>query len=449
MPLAEVELVEDVPARRPAPRWVRPVVAAVVVLAVLVVLGTTRVAAARRAEALGALGFARSLTDPVQQRWSAQVGGGPLLQTGPVEDRVVVVPVPGGLTGLAVDTGEVRWFAEVAGDCRAVGGGALTDGWAVTGSPDAWVWCAADGAGRAPDQELPEEGARDTLVGADGTVRAVLVTAGTMLAATVVEDHLVRAWADASGRLLAAQWTAAGEPGWSWRSGEPVFAGGATVSLAGNRLRVEGRTAVLLDLATGTDLPPDTPAADTGSGPSLDLPDGARATQVSARGRPPEVVVTGPAGELYRVTGALAGPPLDDGSVPDLLLVLSSGILTALDVRTGERVWAHDVAVVPIALAGGVVVAQGSGRTVALDAADGTLLWQHRTAAVVGADAVASDAVRVVTLQDSTDGPEAVARDLRSGQVRWRVPLPGAQAVQVLADGSVVVLDPAGLSLWR
>lgn len=160
-------------------------------------------------------------------------------------------------------------------------------------------------------------------------------------------------------------------------------------------------------------------------------------------------------GELrFRLSDSPTLPLVDDGAVPDVLVVQGEEGLRGHDVATGEVLWSSEV---PdgfglLAIDGTLVVANG-GRTVAIDLRDGTTLWEADSGSF-GYPATPTDGELLLRLEQVTDplrtggvdDSALVARSIRDGREVWRVPL-GVPAHDVMTtrDGHVVVSTDEGV----
>lgn len=440
--LAEVELVEDELGRRTVPGWLAIVLVGVLVLAAGAAVLVHRADQARQAARLAALGFARTLADPMREAWA--VDDALLLAA----DRSTVYLRDTQLRAVALDTGVQRWATDVGGDCAPVIDGATTfvgSAVDVTGKT-LLVWCDRDGAGGGDEQ----------VVDSSGTTVARFHVPGNQVVSTVVDSDLVRVWQEPDGRLGAARWSLAdGSQRWATTTADVVFGDSGVVSrLESNStfVRITALRVVVLDLRTGEEVDPGAAGTSTGDVPppassgTIDLAGGLTARQVGGVGRLPQVEVLAPDGtRLYQVSGSLGRPARDDGSMPDVLVVQSGGVLSGLDAATGDRRWSYNVGVQPEVLADGVLVARGSSIVVALDMRDGSVLWKHDDAAAVLFWTMTSDGTLLAMVEAGADGPEIVARGLRDDRVHWQVPLPDGTAwVGLLPDGALVVGSEPG-----
>jgi outer membrane protein assembly factor BamB len=155
-----------------------------------------------------------------------------------------------------------------------------------------------------------------------------------------------------------------------------------------------------------------------------------------------------------RVLGTMISLTVDDGSVPGLDLISDArtgvGIVSAVDPRTGETVWEHEVEEWldgSMILLDGVLYGGDATAVWALDARDGTERWRSERDVVAqpSADGTShwsswwvspmTDGRRLLLVQDSGDGPELAAWSLEAGEPLWTAPLPDGAGDQ--------------LSVWR
>jgi outer membrane protein assembly factor BamB len=450
--LTEVELDEGQPApRRRTPRAVSRGLAVVLVLVVLGVVVATRVQDGRHAVQLASLGFARSLAAPMSPAWHVD-DAYPLADDG----TNVILDGTGGLTAVDLASGASVWTADRHG-CMPVVGGELSVG-LIADASDAslLLWCNSGGTADAQGGGASATGAQDTVLDAHGTVVASWRTEGEPIVATVQGGDLIRAWAEPDGHLGAARWKLDGTQLWRYRSDTRIFrSGGNTAQIDGEYARIVGTEVVILDLVTGQRVDSVAQQYSVRTGPSrtLALPGGEVAKQIDGPGLFPQVEVDGPDGAArYSLSGAIARPVRDDGSLPDVLVVQSAGVLAGYRASTGDKLWTYTIGVSPQVLADGVLVAQGSSQVVALSVADGTVVWTHeQPPGGVWWTAITADRQRVASVEVDGSGPPAlVARSLHDGTVRWRVGLPAdMQWAATLSDGSIVVGEPSTVTVWR
>lgn len=131
--------------------------------------------------------------------------------------------------------------------------------------------------------------------------------------------------------------------------------------------------------------------------------------------------------------GPVVGTPAVVGHL--VIAMSTSGIVTALDARTGDTRWSTDLGAsddTSVAAADGVaILGLATGVVVGLDVADGSVLWRSDTGdpARVGTPTIADGRVFIVTLdsQDPTSSHHVAALDLATGRLLWRAASPGGQ----------------------
>jgi len=218
-----------------------------------------------------------------------------------------------------------------------------------------------------------------------------------------------------------------------------------------------------LDLVSGTERWSATTGAETHGSPSLadgllivGSNDGAHAFSTDDG----HVVWASPA------TGNVRGCPAIVGHTA--VFVSSGGVATALDARTGAKLWSRSLGVADnssVAAAGGLaVLGLQDGSVVALDLTDGSMRWRADTGtgARIGTVAIDGGRVFVPTLDGGGAGSRTITTlDLATGGRLWRLASPGDKSTYAPAigdgraivegeDGSVTALDPAtGAVLWQ
>jgi outer membrane protein assembly factor BamB len=112
----------------------------------------------------------------------------------------------------------------------------------------------------------------------------------------------------------------------------------------------------------------------------------------------------------------------------------------ALDVRTGEERWRADVASWDLVVLAGKVVLRGPGGLTAIHARTGAIVWEHEEPAPREGGDLLTDGRVVVTIARGDDSATLVARDVETGDERWRVasPLPGG-SLRELPDGRLIL----------
>ncbi|GEN78577.1 outer membrane protein assembly factor BamB family protein [Actinotalea fermentans] len=462
-------------------------VGAGVVLALAVTGGVLTALDERRAEArwdaLAERGMPLvDLSAPLEEVWRLPGGGWPMATTSEVMVLQTWDQVGGVNVWRAVDTatGEVAWERTEPGDgwCSQ-----WNPQWSDLTSEEAMVAFAfAAAGGGVPDAsmlicssgpgfggELPAAGEQSTLTVLDvrsGAELASVDLPGALVTFDPVEEDLVAATVTPEGAIqLTRRPLAGGPPVWSTTTevmavDDDGYYAGAWPSLYDGTvllLAPGGGLVEAIDMDTGE---PTTAEVElpTASGGWQVLPDGTRVDMsygdilqedgVSYVVGDPSVTVTGPDGtERFEAPGGLWSPWYTDGSLPDRILVGSTGdngtggSLSALDVVTGDELWTvpmrWSTALVQV---DGVAVA-GSGYAAGVDLRTGEELWQHR-ATLSGAVSPVTDGSRVVL--PTTDGAvtSLVAREIRSGAETWRVPtLSNIQLLNVVGDGVLVGND--------
>ncbi|WP_199423634.1 outer membrane protein assembly factor BamB family protein [Actinotalea solisilvae] len=130
---------------------------------------------------------------------------------------------------------------------------------------------------------------------------------------------------------------------------------------------------------------------------------------------------TGRAG--VRLEGAPVRPAVDDGSVPQVLLLQDGWTLRALDVVTGPLWERRMPQAVPARLDGLVVLDEGDELT-AVDVASGEVAWSRPLGACWDPGAVVTDGVRLAVPDDDDACARTVALDLHDGTERWTAAVP-------------------------
>ncbi|WP_199422041.1 outer membrane protein assembly factor BamB family protein [Actinotalea solisilvae] len=426
-------LADEAPGHRRGRRRLRALggVAAAAALALVVGANVAEVRAdrARDARLAGQPGVVASLAEPVQERW--RVEGWLAADLG----HHVLLDTPDGLRAVDPVTGAVAWGLDRdarAGSeyCRPSTDGA---GW-------------ADGPGLEADLLVcvpysETAGARDgehellVLDARTGERRHVLAASGGLLGVewtptsvavllTTPEGTLhVVAWDPRTGEQLVDTTTRAqafsattpgsGALGWE-RRGDVVLITGDVGAAA-------------VDLVTGAEVDPLDATAATSDAWESALPDGSTAVWTwDAEGGRGHVV-----GADGTRRFALPAPPLapwvDDGAVPEVLVVADEDGLAALDVRTGDVRWTAELgfASALVAVDGVLVLAHGT-RTLGVDLRSGATLWEVASAGS-GYPAGVTDGELVLLTETGEDGRGStlVARTVAHGEEAWRVAVDG------------------------
>ncbi|MBB2923480.1 PQQ-binding-like beta-propeller repeat protein [Cellulomonas cellasea] len=386
-------------------------------------------------------------------------------------DLVIATGPDDGLLGIDVRDGAVRWRRVGAGDagtCRLtprptdpspVGREQSTTGGAVP------VLLICENRRAATPSE--RGAAVIVLDPATGEVERTVRLDMALLTSVVTEDALAGIARDEAGYVLAAGWSLlTGEKLWSYRSTRPHPDGwlgnqGTSFWADADGLYAVGRDwAVGLDPATGEALAAG-PAGAAGD-QQLDRFTALDGTVVEVVHRDGEVrtEARGPDGGTRWTRDTHAVRSLaDDGTAGGLLLTARDGTgAEAVDLRTGERIWASDEIRLfglagPLVLSGLVIASTGhqdDAGLVALDADTGRVVW--RTAEEDGAPGseLFTDGARVLVLGEVDGALHLVARDVRTGAVAWRTAVPpDSTDVQLLPDRTVLVGGRTGLTAFR
>lgn len=438
--------------RTPPRRWARGrwLLGGAVVAVVAVAAGVRGDAASVEADearvaAHGELpGFARSLREPLEERWrTAGVMGATqdlvLVEEGETRDRRVVA--------LDAVSGEQRW---VLTDPAVAEGGL----WCPEGLPERDLllcWVPGDAVG-GPNTDLVLEGMRPERLVAVATADGVVVGDRDLPPQTVgwaaLEADVVVAYRD--GDFLRFERVDPVTGAVRWSVSPPVPLPGAVVSelalnvsdgfvvLTGPVNAVLGGDGTVL----GTWTTPDgaTARVETSSigfavWTSLD-----EGTWYDAAGAPGALLVGGPFGEAW-------ARPLDDGDHPGLVIVERSGGLQVVDVREEGPLWERAPVDRVLLRVDDHLVVRAADEVLGLDLRTGEERWS--VTLDVGADptAVVSDGVRILLPRYSAAaGRGLTAYDVADGSPLWTGPVPeGTSALGVLPGGGVVTYGFADL----
>lgn len=146
---------------------------------------------------------------------------------------------------------------------------------------------------------------------------------------------------------------------------------------------------------------------------------------------------------------------VDDGSVPDVLLV--SGVdgvhqvVRAVDAGTGETLWQRPPSAQSwpiVLLLDGAVYGSDDHGMWALDLRTGEERWATEEGG--GTGNLMTDGVHLLHVETAEDGEHLVAYDLHDGERLWSEPLPAdAQMAQELGGQLVVVSESGSVSVLR
>ncbi|MBC7289883.1 MAG: PQQ-binding-like beta-propeller repeat protein [Actinotalea sp.] len=476
----EVVLVEDerAPRRAPAPEaavppaGARPELAgrrsrvrAAAVLALVGVLGVAGVLQTRHQAVVAAAlerqpGLLRPLSAAPTERWAlARVS---VAGVGP---RDVLVSTPDGrLHGVDPLVGEVRWSTEAA----PAGGSSWCsvlhrtgDGAVVARAPRelaaaALVVCEQ---GRWVPGSLGSRVRVTTATTVDPATGAVLARRGLgggLLVSDTVDGDLVHAWADLSGRVGVVRWDPwTGEERWTYRSDDRVTerrSNGVAVHHGAGTVTFVGSGTLTVDLATGSRVH----RRGLGDGTAAErLPDGS----VALRGADGTWTLIGADGARVALPGAPLLPTVGPDraapapATPVPLLVRDGDRLVGVDPRGGEILWQVTAAAgrgVPgetrlLAQTSDTAVLATTERAWAVDLADGSERWRSPLLQLGRTEPLTDGTVVALAVPDGTGGGALVGVDLRSGDARWRLPLPAGTTGLRPAHGLVLVTSSDGV----
>lgn len=408
----------------------------------------------RLAALAGLSGYLDPIAGPLTVAWRSAAGS-PVARTATsvlLEHEADAVGATAGLTAVDLASGGQVWHRTVAGElCSPLVADAGPDlplaslvvclPHAAMGTPAVLGVTVLDAVTGQEVRSLAAEGA---LV-AEVVDALVLLTTATADGAVAV-----RAWDPVTGEDV---WVFTGAPhepaavrvaaGWAHEVGD------GTVTFESRDVRLT------FDVVTGR-----RQAAPT-IGPSgraaLDLPGGREARWgFDHFGRPKDVVIVDrETGARFEAPGVPWLAPVRDGSAQDVVVVRRTADkhLLGLDAGSGRVRW--DLANVPWLEAsvqvGGIVVAASPSSAVAVDVRTGLRLWEHDVARGSATWDVLTDG-RLVLLptDDGAGGVVLTARRLQTGDEAWDVRLPGeVVAVDELDGGTVLVLTDAGLVALR
>ena len=437
--------------RTPRRRWARGRwLLAGAAVAVVAVAGGVRWDAASveaddaRVAAHGELpGFARSLREPLEERWrTAGVMGATedlvLVEEGETRDRRVVA--------LDAASGEQRW---VLTDPAAAQGGL----WCPEGLPERDLllcWVPGDAVG-GPNTDLVLEGMRPERLVAVTTADGVVVGERDLPPQTVgwaaLEADVVVAYRDGDALRFERVDPVTGAV--RWAVSPPVQLPGAVVSelalnVSDGFVVLTGPVNVVLG-GDGTVLgtwatPGATARVETSSigfavWTSLD-----EGTWYDAAGAPGALLVGGPFGEAW-------ARPLDDGDHPGLVIVERSGGLQVVDVREEGPLWERAPVDRVLLRVDGHLVVRAADEVLGLDLRTGEERWKVTLDVVADPTAVVSDGVRILLPRYSAAaGRGLTAYDVADGSPLWTGPVPeGTSVLGVLPGGGVVTYGFADL----
>ena len=438
-----------------------------------------------RWEALAARGLPLvDLGSPLGEAWRLDFGGYPMTVDGDV--LVVQAWDPLGSRspwrGIDLATGEVlwervdvgngwctQWNAAWSSEETTGMGTALSLGMPGTAVPPPTVMvCADTGFGG----DLPAPGATATVRVVDiatGGDAGELRVEGSLLSFAPVDADVVLTSVTTDGTVHLAR-LALADGAVRWQADTGLVAVDPDGMLVGPWPQVldglvylvspEGALLDARSLETGESVP-GTTAPPTISAGHVVLPDGSRVEMLypgmsggaSDALDAPTVTVTGPDGEeRFRVAGELWTPLFSDGSMADRVVVSRWGrgasSLVALDLETGEELWASRAPwSSPVLQADGVVVS-GSGYLNGIDLRTGEKLWELPAASDVAVTPVTDGSRILVPIADDGDVLLA-ALDVRTGAEAWRGPTATGLQYLVPMDGGVLAVTDSALLMYR
>ncbi|HWS59221.1 MAG TPA: PQQ-binding-like beta-propeller repeat protein [Actinotalea sp.] len=398
-------------------RWEHVAAWIAALLAVVVVHGGLLAAQVARLD--GVPGLAASLHGPVTEVW--RVPGE--LPLGAAGDHLITGRNDGPhLQAVRVADGTLAWTAWAHGEhCELVvrsgpGGVPAVATWAVAPDPDdARVLCLGTAVNRAADSTLRAATGRvlDTATGGE-LCRVALDTRTASF--TRVDDDLVIAGVDPRGRVVALRWSLwTCRTRWTHEGDAPVVTTARHLpetQVQADRLVVVGVRTVALSLASGREVDP----------------------------APGEPVDRGQSGVPTRSPGVALEPSLDDGSVPDVVVVRGHDRSpTGLQRATGAVRWRAESAqgAAPLLRIAGVLVLVDGSDVVGVGLRDGTELW--RAGSTSPPPGPVSDGRSIVLVERAGEQVALVDRGVRDGLERWRVVLPGPPVfLASLPDGTLL-----------
>jgi outer membrane protein assembly factor BamB len=449
------------PHRGPGRRWMVMVAVLALLATVAVVQGARdRERAARLAATPGLLAVTTSAPQP---SWSIPGGSGHLLAAR--ADLLVAGFLEDGEQRLVANdaaTGERRWQTSLAQvpigqslACHLLGPGDR--------GTSTHVVCTL-AAPRPADVGYPGHGpgSEQRLVVLDAATGQVLrdrslglgfvamtVDAGDVVLADMAQDGRVRA---------VRQDPVTGEVRWTFVSDDPLPGVGDGVGPPAPEVRVE-HDVVVLEGPVSWALSADGdvlvrwrsggPAAPGTGGPLevTTLPDGRFAVGDPGFAREDGArygaVATAAGSDRFPIDGPVLPLVVDDGSAADVLLTVppGTGLVVALDRRTGDRLWevARSGGGDAMVLDGRLLVTSRN-RVVAVDARTGRELWTALHDRVVPDQQLLTDG-RVVMVPTQDGGSASITALVPAdGRVRWTAPGPPAVREYLVVDGGLFAL---------
>ena len=382
-------------------------------------------------------GIAPSLREPPTELWRPPVGAA-------VAGDLVVAhePVDGvrRTVGRDARTGAALWVAPSALDPTDAGVACQPT---ADVNPVVLCWVPGGGGMTAQNTDLVVGRRPERLVAldtADGRIRQDRVIDSRTIGWAVLGEDLVLALRDDDTVLVERTPLAGGDPLWSTRVDLPtrVLARDMGVRVSDGLVTVTGPAAAVLDGVDGSVLA------------TASVPPGA-GSPVQVTTSPTGFVLwaTADEGVWYDRTGAAGARlpggrmrvPIDDGAMPDVVLLDDETAVQAVDVRDGEVLWRRERVDGVLLRLGGVVMVEDKERLRVLDLSTGRERWSVRRglgAATPGTRPV-TDGVRVlVPGYDIDAGRRVTAYDLREGTRDWSVTLPPRVSALSVSGGVLV-----------
>ncbi len=466
--LVEVELVDDdfdderprgpSRARRLSPRWrslpartrwgltrLGTAVAAVGCLAVVVQQGTV---AADEAALELLPGRSVALDQPLTEVWH-------LDDSYPVAWVDGDLVVSGGSSGATqrIDpaTGAARWSVPGTGWCSPLDPGAWrnVDSSGLPTLDGTRLFCVPETTYSA-DGVVEQTSTAFLLDAADGTTTTGPSIAGQLIAIYPVEADLVVATATADGRVNAERWSpGSGQTVWRYASADAVVEawGGYGVGEGTGVLEIYGSRTVLVDLATGEELPAGqdaSAAAEASVTSQLTLPDGSMVRGIA--GASTSYARTAADGTaLLPLPGWPVRAGVDDGSGAGVALVATTDrLVAAVDLATGTTLWSTDGTDV-VGVLDHLAIVQGTLSLSARDIRTGKVAWTDPLPTDVFTGMAVTDGHYVAHLT-AGGGVALRAVDVRTGAEQALTPIYsyGGWVVGASQDGTVIVANYEG-----
>ncbi len=319
-------------------------------------------------------GIAPSLATPAHEVWR-MADATPLGWSG--DDLLVQLAATDRVERIDARTGAVRWGATATGVCSS---SAQWYGFSFFGMLGAGQ---VDSAYLVCTQSFGVVGESNPLTIldlADGTTRPGPVLDGTFLGLSGVGDDLIIATAAPDGHVRAERWSITSRKvRWTYLSPDVVVDPASGMAIAGSSagaFSILGNRSVLLDPVTGQEVTGLAARHAAATEPvDVMLPDGSTLHgAVDGTGRHQRTAPSGAA--LPSMLGWPMPVGVDDGSVPDVLLMTSPyGQSSAIELSSGAVLWPVPGGARVVARLEGRGVLLDSGRIQVVDLRTGTALW--------------------------------------------------------------------------